>query len=271
MFVLGQDKAKQGWFYVSDSDRITTDTQWTAISRVGGNDWGSYQNVSMVNECNTGNLYVIATGNDGYASDLIPGDNVADLFQIGGTDEEVTMTGRIGRIFRDVPDGFCTFRAGANAYVDSDGKLALYCHAHHANTDIIDGPDSKLKMVEYASSGCLDTQTACGDTCCSEGSSCVDAVCCPVSNSCGSACCGNGSVCKDAELGLCCDSLSIQCGSACCNFGDECIDGACVTPPEPEPPPPPPEGTCGVFQECSTSADCSASQFCQGGCCNVLR
>jgi hypothetical protein len=272
MFVLGQDKKKEGWFYISDSDRLTTETEWTAISRVGDSNWDEYQNVSMVSECNTGNLYVIATGNASYASDLLPGSNVADLFLVSGSDESVNMTKRVSRVMADVSDGFCTFRAGANAYVDADGKLAMYCHAHHANTDIIDGPDSKLKMVEFASSGCLEAQTACGDTCCSEGSSCVDGSCCPVANSCGSSCCGAGSECRDPSLGLCCDALSIQCGGACCTFGDECIDGACVPPPPPPPPPPAPEeGTCAPFEECSTAADCPGGQFCQGGCCFVLR
>jgi hypothetical protein len=40
--------------------------------------------------------------------------------------------------------------APANFHVARDSKLLLYSHSHHANTDVIGCPDSKLKLSEFA-------------------------------------------------------------------------------------------------------------------------
>ena len=47
--------------------------------------------------------------------------------------------------------GFCSFRAGASAYVTPDGELALYCTTRKANTNLLGVPDSKLKFAEFSS------------------------------------------------------------------------------------------------------------------------
>jgi hypothetical protein len=271
MFVLGQDKKMEGWFYVSNNSNLTSTTQWLPVSHVKGTDWTEYQNVSLVTECNSNRLYVVATGNPGYASDVFTGADRGDLFRLSATAAGgVAMTKVVSRTFAS-DDGFCTFRAAATVHADKNGKLILYCHAHHANTDIIDGPDSKLKMAEWSVGGCLSTQTACGSSCCSQGSACTNGSCCPVANSCGSACCTNGTVCKNASRNLCCDSLSVACGSSCCGLDQQCVNNTCVTPPPPPPPPPP--SSCGLFQRCTPpNGTCPGSQICFGtGCCGILR
>lgn len=271
MFVLGQDTVKEGWFYVSNNSNLSATTQWLPLAHVvGDSTWTEYQNVTLMTECNSQKLYVLATGNATYASDILPGTNQADLFRVTANSAGgVTMTRASRRTFT-ADDGFCTFRAAATGHADKDGKLVMLCHAHHANTDLLGNPDSKLKLAEYASSGCLATQTQCGTTCCSQGSACVGGSCCPVSNSCGSACCGGGTVCMNASSSLCCDSLSIACGSSCCTLGQQCVNNACVTPPPPPPPPPP--TSCGIFQPCGPDGACPGNTICFGntGCCGIL-
>jgi hypothetical protein len=272
MFVLGQDKVREGWFFVSNGTNLTSTTQWLPLSYVkGDSSWDEYQNVTLVTECNSNQLYVVATGNATYLSDVLPGTDHGDLFRLSANSAGNVVMTRVARKTFVSEDGFCTFRAGATVHADKDGKLILYCHAHHANTDIIDGPDSKLKMAEWQRLGCLSTQTTCGSTCCSQGSACVNGSCCSVSNSCGSACCGGGTVCKNAARNLCCDSLSIACGSSCCTLGQQCVNNACVTPPPPPPPPPP--VSCGIFQPCGPGGACPGNTICFGttGCCGILR
>ena len=52
---------------------------------------------------------------------------------------------------------------------------------------------------------CPETQFVCGDTCCEQGSLCVDGSCCPAEQSCGETCCADGLTCVDGacEEGPC--------------------------------------------------------------------
>ncbi len=110
-----------------------------------------YQNVSLITECDTGDVYLLATNNVGFNGAANSGTEYADLMQVerDGVGGEMSLP----LSFRALSAGgsaYCTFRAAANTFVDKDGKLALYCHAYKANTDILGRPDSKLKLAEYA-------------------------------------------------------------------------------------------------------------------------
>jgi hypothetical protein len=129
----GPDIDQQGWFYISDDVGPSKDMTWSFRAQVelGGN----YQNVSLLNECKTRDIYVLGTSNADYFGPLDSGDERADLFKVemDPASRKVSLKRVVSREFNTPADGACTFRAGANAFVDQSGQLALYCHAHHAS------------------------------------------------------------------------------------------------------------------------------------------
>jgi hypothetical protein len=285
MFVLGKDSSRKGWFYVSQGTHLPS--VWDPFDNFNGYDttpqspfgwFRSYQNVSFVTDCASQDIYLLASGNEGYAGSFADGTDYADLFRLELSPSVGVSMGLAGRRnFNPGDGGFCTFRAAATAYAGKDNRLQLYCHAHHADSSVSIGffqinvtIDPTLKFVEYNYDGCLSTQVACGASCCGQGATCLSDACCATTNVCGSACCGGATVCKDASQSLCCDQLSVACGGVCCDLQHVCVDGTCQEPPPPPPPPPP--GSCpGDVPSCSTFADCPEHfTFCQGGCCGVL-
>ncbi len=150
LFVLGKDEDQQGWFYVSDQPELTAATSWGFLGHVAV-PW-LYQNVTLVTECGTRDIYLVGTGNADFAGPAGDGTDYMDLMQ-------VTWDAGAGLVdlpllsIRAIDNGsgaYCTFRAAATAFVDRDGVLSLHCHAHHSNTNVFGQPDSKLKLVEYA-------------------------------------------------------------------------------------------------------------------------
>jgi hypothetical protein len=150
LFVLGKDEDQQGWFYVSDQTSLTADTTWTFLDHVEM-PW-FYQNVALVTECDTREIYLIATNNVDYDGSANSGVEYADLMHFGwdAASSQVDLSLTDLRAFAAGGAGYCTFRAAATPFVDKDGNLLLYCHAYKANTDLFGNPDSKLKLVEYA-------------------------------------------------------------------------------------------------------------------------
>jgi hypothetical protein len=309
-FVLGKDTAKNGWFYVSDTGTLTRNSKLQFLDYVDNTDTTpsgairEYQNVNLITECGSGDIYLLGTGNPGYAGSAGSGDNFADLFRLSMSGNSVRLERTARRSFQEGGADSCTFRAGATSYVDKDGRLLLYCHTHHANTDIFCDPDSKLKWTEYSYSGCPNADsgtccsasaTSCGDgnccgsaercmadgpqmgTCCATGkvcgSSCCGATdtcmgnsCCSAAKKCGSVCCSSSTECKDASRSMCCGAFDTVCGNTCCGPTQACVNGTCQTPP-----PPPPSNNCGVYPSCSTIADCPANFSYCNGCCRQIR
>jgi hypothetical protein len=246
-----------------------------------------------------------------------PGVNETLLFKLSTTLEVIPETPRLqhnaihlewmlgGRY--SVGDHFeCSMRAAAAPFVDRDGNIILYCHAHKAATqfdpqhlELLVSPF--LKFAEFAYDDCNDGtccsegETACGSeccgstdscildgagvgsccaaentcegACCGDGIACLEGTCCAEDKACGSACCGAEEDCKDPSQSLCCGALSTLCGSGCCDTNEECVDGACVIPT------PVIESSCPANPDlaCSTAADCGPRvAFCDG-CCRVLR
>jgi hypothetical protein len=150
LFVLGKDEEQQGWFYVSDPAPLAAETVWSFVGHVGMPAW--YQNATLLTECDSGNLYLLATDNAGFDGGSDSGTEYAELMQITGNipSQQVDNWLIASRTFGAGGGGYCTFRAAANPFVDRDGQIALYCHAYKANTDVLGRADSKLKLVEYA-------------------------------------------------------------------------------------------------------------------------
>jgi hypothetical protein len=158
IFVLGKDSDRNGWLYVSDSTTLSSSTFWSYLDYVSAADssfsgtFRPYQNVSFITECGTGDVYLVATNNNDFQGPVDSGQDYADLFKVTWTPSEsaVKLTLMSARNMHEGSGGYCTFRAAANIHVDKNGKLILYCHAHHSNTDLFGNPDSKLKLAEYA-------------------------------------------------------------------------------------------------------------------------
>jgi hypothetical protein len=150
LFVLGKDEDQQGWFYLSDQASLDAGTTWSFLDHVEL-PW-LYQNASLLTECDSGDVYLIATGNPDFSGEPDSGTEYADLLRVDwdAASERVNVPLLAYRAFDAGGGGYCTFRAGANPYVDPEGRLLLYCHAYKANTDLFGNPDSKLKLVEYA-------------------------------------------------------------------------------------------------------------------------
>jgi hypothetical protein len=161
LFVQGKDSNEEGWFYESDKSILDASTQWTYRSHWSSADGvvppgafdGRYQNTTLVTECGTGALYLVATGNPGFSGPFAAGKPRMDLFRLERRgDHEVLFYRADSRIMEGdhQTSGYCSFRAAAVPHVTPSGRLALYCSAHKANTNLFGTPDSKLKLAEYA-------------------------------------------------------------------------------------------------------------------------
>jgi hypothetical protein len=157
LFVLNKDDQYSGRFYMSNSGTLDGNTRWQWMSDV---KWSGhkYQNANFITDCN-GTLYLAMTNNENYngycdfsGCVLDAGQNTADLYKVAvqsGT-SNVQLTLSRSMQFGIDDDGYDQFRAAADFYVGRDNKLLLYSHAHHANTNAVGCPDSKLKLSEFA-------------------------------------------------------------------------------------------------------------------------
>jgi hypothetical protein len=152
--VLGQDNSNDVWFYVSDTTSITATTRWIYLDHFKPVAPAA-QNVALITECGTGDIYLLATDNSTFEPPIAATDahrpyNHAYLSRLGLSGFDVTVESVNARYFNSGSGDYCTFRAAVSPYVDPTGKLMLHCHTHHANTNAFGDPDSKLKAAEFA-------------------------------------------------------------------------------------------------------------------------
>jgi hypothetical protein len=156
LFVLGKDTDRNGWLYVSDRNSLEPATGWQFLDYVSAadgsiiGDFREYQNVTLLTECGTKHVYMVATNNASFSGPLDSGQDFADLFHLTASGSTVTLNRVAARNFHEGGGGYCTFRAAANVHVSNQGDLIMYCHTHHSNTNIFGNPDSKLKLAEFA-------------------------------------------------------------------------------------------------------------------------
>jgi hypothetical protein len=115
--------------------------------------------------------------------------------------------------------------------------------------------------------------SACGDTCCARGQTCLDAAnsrcSCPAgTQQCGSSCCR--AACSSSGASCCCRTGQTPCGANCCDKGVACLDqsaGLCGCPPGKTP-----CGSganlkcCAPGQSCAANAGCGPANA-YGPCC----
>jgi hypothetical protein len=112
-------------------------------------DLSSPQNVGLVTECGTGDIYLFAMGNPEYRErgERFDPDSEweqIDLFQLHPTPEEIRWEHVAKRRAFVVGEGSCTFRAGSGVHVTPSHQLIVYCSTHHP-----DDGDEELKFEEY--------------------------------------------------------------------------------------------------------------------------
>ena len=146
MFVLGKDSNQIGWFYVSDTTSIVANTRWFYI---GSAKIAPAQSVQLITECETNDLYLLATNNARYSwPDTNRYGNYSYLRKVGYSNYTATLTkaNDVDLPFNSGDGDYCTFRAGASSYVDPSGKLLMICHTRHAEL----GPNpEELKVAEF--------------------------------------------------------------------------------------------------------------------------
>lgn len=164
MFVQGKDSLHEGWFYESDTDSPRADTRWSYRGHwsrpLGKQD--EYQNTSLLTECETGEVYMLGTGNGeldvmsvivGDALGRAPGKDTMSLLKLGRTARgEPSMERLASRSFDPGGGGFCTFRAAANIHVTREHDLELYCSTRKAPADPLGLRESTLKLAVFRAS-----------------------------------------------------------------------------------------------------------------------
>ncbi len=136
-----------------------------AMTHLGGNDHrllpgGSYntnENLSLITECETGQLYAIHTSGDA--------DIYGDGFWRVARVEQATNGFPVLRTLEIYAEGQnmenCHLRAAATAYAQDNGEIETYCHGYDARNDSWSSTDAiafRRRPADYSAS-CL---TSCG-------------------------------------------------------------------------------------------------------------
>jgi hypothetical protein len=145
MAVLGQDSSQRAWFYVSQGTSINASTVWHYLGTV---TVPAAQNVALINECGTGDIYMLATNNARYSwAQTNRFGNDAYLRHITYQDLVLKSTPILDQQFDSGTGDYCTFRAGVSPYTDKSGNFSLLCHTRHAPST--PGEVQKLKLAEF--------------------------------------------------------------------------------------------------------------------------
>ena len=120
-------------------------------------DWDTFQNINLISECGTGDIYLVATSNldktaDWNVQDVIGkpkwpnGEDWASLYLVQWIDEEIVISKVAERHFTCGHRGetYCNFDAAAGVYVDDEHQLLLYSTEHRN-----DGPQHTVKGMEF--------------------------------------------------------------------------------------------------------------------------
>lgn len=119
--------------------------------------WDTFQNINLVTDCGSGDLYLIATSNEdssshGNIQEILGkpkwpnGDNRAWLYALEERGGAISLAYVADREFQCRYRGVnaCNFDAAAGVYVDDRHQLYLYSTEHRA-----DGPDDTVKMMAF--------------------------------------------------------------------------------------------------------------------------
>ena len=122
---------------------------------IGDDDFGDYQSVNLITQCD-GTLFLVGTHQNGFS-----GEDFADTFRLeNGTGDEVVIT-KVARrhlVCDDIGEQQCNLDAAGGVYLDPEGHILVY-GTEHDN----DGPGGSVKFREFRPvphSGCGNIRDA---------------------------------------------------------------------------------------------------------------
>lgn len=133
LFVVGTSGAGTLHFFISDKQKISLDTNWHLrdswdIRSASATDlpfpvWpGGYQNMSMVTECGSQELYLVMTARHS-------GEDWMDLYKLEENDHSKAVLRHVDEKHMYC-GGFCNFKASGNIYVTPNHQMVLYSTTH---------------------------------------------------------------------------------------------------------------------------------------------
>ncbi|MCY1041929.1 hypothetical protein OV208_11445 [Corallococcus sp. bb12-1] len=152
LMLLGQEDAEALEVFRSSETNIrSASNQWQRVdfwekAELGQGEWGAFQNLNFVTDCNDSQLYLVGTRLGGLRWGAVS-DDYAHLYRVT-LDGHMRIEHVASKHLYCSNDGSrqCNLDAAAGLFVGSDRSLILYA-TEHAD----DGPASTVKMVEFRS------------------------------------------------------------------------------------------------------------------------
>lgn len=153
LVVSNSDAEQLDFYFSSQPNSISEFIFYDSFHKdeVLGGDWHAYQNMNLVTECGTGDVYLIGTYNGGWFKTYW-GEDRAVVYSIqkslsGEIILEEQLSKHLHCAYRGEAD--CNFDAAAGIYVDPSGQIILYSTEH--DNDGPKGNDSKgtVKVKEF--------------------------------------------------------------------------------------------------------------------------
>lgn len=122
---------------------------------IGDDDFGDYQSVNLVTQCD-GTLFLVGTHQNGFSAA-----DFADTFRLengAGDDVVITKVAKRNLVCDDIGEQQCNLDAAAGVYLDPGGQILVYATEHDN-----DGPGGSVKFREFRPmphSGCDNIRDA---------------------------------------------------------------------------------------------------------------
>ena len=152
IFVGGRSHSADGWFYVTDSPALNASTRWrfiqywTSETSAGAVRWHLFDNLTFLNECETGDIFLFGMGENG--SDVMSlyklgnaGDGTVDFDWL--SDAEFDATGCDGL------NPGVSMRWGAGIYVTQSRTLAAYAVSRNVEDTTFQGQDDTVCFNQW--------------------------------------------------------------------------------------------------------------------------
>lgn len=152
VLLLGQvDASVLEVFFSTETNLRSATNQWVRVDQwfdweLGSGEWGPFQNLNLVTDCNDSQLYLVATRLGGLRWGAVS-DDYAHLYRVN-IDAHMRIEHVASKHLYCSNDGArqCNLDAAGGVFVDADRNLLLYA-TEHAD----DGPGGSVKMVEFRS------------------------------------------------------------------------------------------------------------------------